>query len=69
MRAELNVDALSLKELGLRDAADREIFDRARMAGAVLMSKDSDFVESAQRFRRPPQLVWVTCGNVASGHE
>ena len=66
MRDALGVEAFCLKELGLRDAADREIFERARTAGVVLMSKDVDFVELAQRFGPPPKLVWATCGNVSN---
>lgn len=66
MRAELGLNAIALKELGLRDATDRDIFDAARQAGAVLMSKDSDFVDLVQRRGVPPQLIWVTCGNVTN---
>ncbi len=66
MRAELGLNALALKELGLRDAADRDIFEAARQAGALLMSKDADFVDLVQRLGVPPQLIWVTCGNVTN---
>lgn len=32
----------------------------------VLISKDSDFVDRVSRFGPPPQLLWVTCGNVTN---
>jgi len=60
------VEALALRDLGLRDAADREIFAAARAAGAVLISKDIDFVDLVQQRGSPPQLLWVTCGNVTN---
>ncbi|OHC65681.1 MAG: hypothetical protein A2040_18535 [Rhodocyclales bacterium GWA2_65_19] len=60
------VDARSLRELGLRDASDIEIFQAAHDAGAVVISKDSDFVELVSRHGMPPQLLWVTCGNVTN---
>jgi predicted nuclease of predicted toxin-antitoxin system len=61
------VKALALRELGLRDATDDEIFAAARAAsGVVLTSKDSDFVERVSRLGPPPQLLWVTCGNVSN---
>ena len=60
------VDAHALVNLGLRDASDQDIFERAKAAGAVLVSKDSDFVELVSRFGPPPQLLWVTCGNVTN---
>lgn len=66
MAAQFRVEAYSLRQLGLRDAADREIFQQACQAGAVLVSKDSDFVELISRYGVPPQLLWVTCGNVTN---
>ena len=33
-----------LRDLGLRDAADRRIFEEARIQGAVVVTKDADFV-------------------------
>lgn len=60
------VEALSLRELGLRDATDIEIFRAAQRAGIVLISKDSDFVELVSHHGTPPQLLWITCGNVTN---
>ena len=60
------VEAQSLRELGLRDAADIEIFRAAQQAGVVVISKDSDFVELVSRHGTPPQLLWITCGNVTN---
>jgi predicted nuclease of predicted toxin-antitoxin system len=67
LAAEFQVEASSLRDLGLRDAADLEIFQQAAMQpGIVLISKDSDFVDMVSRFGPPPQLLWVTCGNVTN---
>ncbi len=63
---EFRVEASSVRQLGLRDAADLEIFQQARQAGAVLVSKDADFVELVARYGAPPQLPCVTCGNVTN---
>jgi predicted nuclease of predicted toxin-antitoxin system len=52
--------------LGLREAKDLIIFHAAREAGAVIMSKDSDFVLLLERFGPPPQVLWVTCGNTSN---
>jgi len=60
------VKASSLRELGLRDAQDFEIFQAARMANAVIMTKDSDFVDLVCRLGTPPQILWLTCGNVTN---
>jgi predicted nuclease of predicted toxin-antitoxin system len=60
------VTALSLRELGLRDAQDVEIFEAAKQPGLVIMTKDSDFVDLVCRLGVPPQILWLTCGNVTN---
>lgn len=62
------VEATALRDLGLRDASDLEIFNAARQATAVVISKDSDFTELVYRLGSPPQIVWVTCGNTSNAH-
>jgi len=66
MRKEFGLDAWSMHELALERASDREIFEKARSVGAVILSKDSDFVDLVQSLGPPPQLVWITCGNVSN---
>ena len=60
------VSAVTVRDLGLRDAEDKEIFDAARQAQAVVMTKDSDFVLLLDRHGPPPQVIWVTCGNTSN---
>ncbi|MBD3273660.1 MAG: hypothetical protein GF372_00010 [Candidatus Marinimicrobia bacterium] len=60
------VVASPVRALGLRDAEDREIFNAAREAGAVIMSKDRDFVQLLDMHGPPPQIIWVTCGNTSN---
>ena len=61
-----SVPAVALRDLGLRDATDRQIFEAARQVGAVVMTKDSDFVELVSRYGSPPQVIWLTCGNTSN---
>jgi predicted nuclease of predicted toxin-antitoxin system len=58
------VECLHVRDLGLRDAEDPEIFQRARDAGAVVMTKDEDFVHLVERNNPPPQVIWITSGNM-----
>ena len=60
------VTAHAVRDLGLRAAKDLPIFHAARQAGAVILSKDSDFVLLLERFGPPPQILWVTCGNTSN---
>ena len=64
--ATFGIDAHAVRDLGLRDAKDPPIFQAARDAGAVVMTKDSDFVEMLQRLGPPPKVLWVTCGNTSN---
>ena len=54
------VSAVAIRDLGLRDAEDKEIFETARQEKAVVMTKDSDFVLLLDRLGPPPQVIWVT---------
>ena len=40
LSAQFNVEALSLRTLGLRDASDAAIFHAAQQQGIVIISKD-----------------------------
>ena len=63
---EFGVEAYSVRYLGLRDAEDGAIFRAAREAGAVVLTKDSDFVLLLQQHGSPPQVLWVTLGNTSN---
>lgn len=61
------IQAQLMRFLGLRDAGDVQIFEAARQVNdAVIMSKDSDFVEMMLNRGAPPRLIWVTCGNLTN---
>jgi len=60
-----DIPAAAVRELGMRDAADQEIFEAARKAKATVLTKDSDFVHLLERFGPPPQVIWLTCGNTS----
>lgn len=61
-----DLEATALRDIELRDAQDTEIFEAARTANAVIMTKDSDFVDLVCRLGTPPQILWLTCGNVTN---
>ena len=66
MQAECGVTARPIRELGLREADDPSIFAAALVAGAVVLTKDSDFLHFLERFGPPPQVIWLTCGNTSN---
>jgi|FaiFalDrversion2_1042247.scaffolds.fasta_scaffold25824_2 predicted nuclease of predicted toxin-antitoxin system len=66
LREEFGVEAYAVRELGLQRAKDREIFDAARIANVVIITKDRDFVDLVIRLGSPPQILWLTCGNTSN---
>jgi predicted nuclease of predicted toxin-antitoxin system len=60
------IDTLPIRDLGMLEATDLQIFESARDASAVVVTKDSDFVELSERLGSPPQVLWVTCGNTTN---
>ena len=60
------VSAVAIRDLGLREAEDKEIFETARQENAVVMTKDSDFVLLLDKLGPPPQVIWITCGNTSN---
>jgi len=60
------VAARSLRDVGLRDAKDTEIFFAAKAMEAVVFTKDDDFIILLDRYGPPPQIVWLTGGNTSA---
>lgn len=60
------VTAVALRDLGLRDAEDIDIFEAAKAQGAIIMTKDKDFVDLVDRLGPPPQIIWLTSGNTSN---
>lgn len=59
------VIAVALRDIGMRDAEDPEIFEAAKAQRAIVMTKDRDFVDWVDRLGSPPQIIWLTCGNTS----
>lgn len=66
LETEFKIKCMAVRDLGLRDAEDLLIFDRAKRANAIVMTKDSDFVELLYTYGPPPRVIWLTCGNTSN---
>ena len=65
-RQTLDVSAVAVRDLQLRDATDVAIFQAAREAHAIVATKDADFVRLLEQHGPPPQVFWITCGNTSN---
>jgi predicted nuclease of predicted toxin-antitoxin system len=62
------VDAAHVFDLKLREAEDETIFEAARRAEAVIITKDEDFTRLVKLHGTPPSIIWLTCGNTSNRH-
>jgi predicted nuclease of predicted toxin-antitoxin system len=60
---EFGLAAIPIRDIGLRDASDRDIFFKARLAGSLVMTKDRDFIQLLNTEGPPPQIIWLRLGN------
>jgi predicted nuclease of predicted toxin-antitoxin system len=45
-----------------------KIFQTARDSGTVVMTKDEDFVYLVERNGPPPQVIWISSGDMPNEH-
>ena len=63
---EWGIQAFAVRDVGLRDASDPDIFCAAREAGVVVMTKDRDFIRLLEEQGPPPQVIWLRLGNCSN---
>jgi predicted nuclease of predicted toxin-antitoxin system len=56
-------EAQHVSDLGMEAMPDREMWNRARMLGACIVTKDEDFVLLQALDRAGPAIVWIRIGN------
>ncbi len=61
-----NIQCFALRDLGLRDATDFEIFMKGKEQGVIIITKDSDFCDLLRKHKSPPKIIWLTCGNTSN---
>jgi predicted nuclease of predicted toxin-antitoxin system len=59
-------DAVAVREIGLRDARDAEIWQYAIQHQAAIITKDQDFAERHLYSRDQPVVVWLRVGNTSN---
>lgn len=59
-------EAQAVREVGLREADDGLIWDRALQMEAAIITKDEDFAVRSQRTAAGPVIVWLRVGNTSN---
>ena len=61
--AELGHTAEHVFDIGMQQASDRVIWKKALETGAVIVTKDEDFIQLGLGIAGPP-VVWLRLGNL-----
>src|SRR6266566_5195890 len=61
--ADIYPESVHIRDLGLRDATDTQIWEYSRSNGYDIVSKDSDFQARSQLYGHPPKFIWLRVGN------
>jgi predicted nuclease of predicted toxin-antitoxin system len=61
--SDLYPESAHVREVGLRDATDMEVWEFAKREGFMLVSKDSDFQHRSILYGSPPKFLWLRVGN------
>lgn len=61
--SDLYPNSAHVRDTGLRNATDSEIWVYARQNEFVVVSKDSDFQQRSLYYGHPPKFIWLRVGN------
>ena len=64
--ADIYPESVHVQSVGLDRAADRAVWDFARLQNLVIVTKDADFLESSLIAGAPPKVVWIRRGNCST---
>ncbi len=59
-------EASSLRAIGLREADDLAIFEKAKAEDVIFITKDADFVDLVEIRGAPPKVILLRCGNTTN---
>lgn len=57
-------DSSTVKNEGLLNAPDREIWEFAKKNNCVIITQDSDFNDLNSLYGFPPKIIWIRTGNI-----
>lgn len=57
-------DSTSVKQAGLINATDRQVWEFAKKNEYIIVTQDSDFNDLNSLFGFPPKIIWIRSGNL-----
>lgn len=59
-------DSLHVRAVGLKEAADTQVWQYASEHGLTIVTKDADFHQRSFLYGHPPKVVWIRSGNCST---
>lgn len=63
---DLFPDSEYVRDMGLKAADDRLIWEEAKSKDLIIVSKDSDFYQRSLLYGHPPKVIWIRRGNCST---
>lgn len=57
-----------VRELGLENKSDKEIWDFAKRKQYTIVTFDADFYDFVTLYGHPPKVIWLRVGNTSSNN-
>ena len=66
--SELYPEAKQVRELGLENFSDMQIWEYAKSSGYTIVTFDADFYEITSLKGHPPKIIWLRFGNMTTSN-
>lgn len=63
---DLYPNSSHIRDIGMEESDDSDIWDYAAQNGYVIVSKDSDFHQKSFLHGHPPKVIWLRLGNCST---
>ena len=64
--ADVYAGTVHVRDLGMRSADDKVIWDFAKTNGYAVLTKDGDYHQMSLLYGAPPKVIWLRVGNVST---
>ena len=64
--ADIYPGSVHVRDLGMRSADDKAIWDFAKGKDFAVLTKDGDFHQMSLLYGAPPKVIWLRVGNVST---
>ena len=65
---DLFPEAKQVRELGLENSTDKEIWNYAQTNGFAIVTFDVDFYDYSVMLGHPPKVIWIRTGNLSTNN-